>query len=149
VPVVYMLGSCPAILLTVPTLRAHTPRKRAERSGHARVSKRVVQQRCTRDRWRAVATFQVAAVLTHFASRSDAPVFFFHFSLSPSCSSLFFLFPTHPFSSFLFSPSPFFCPFFSPLLYVLSVCIFVCMCVRIWPLFSRMLTTIRYMYVGQ
>jgi len=29
------------------------------------------------------------------------------------------------------------------------VCIFVCMCMRIWPLFSRMAITIRFMCVGQ
>ena len=81
---------------------------------------------------------------------------FFQVSFFFPPSPLLFLFPLFFlffFSFLLSSPCPLF-PFFSPFFFstffcLLCVCIVVCMCMRIWPLFNRMVTTTKSMCVGQ
>ena len=71
--------------------------------------------------------------------------------LNPFFLPLFSLFPLFfpSLRSFFLSSSypPLFHPYF--LFCFCRVCIFVCMCVSIWPLFTRMVTTIRSRCVGQ
>jgi len=73
-----------------------------------------------------------------FFSFSYFSPFFFPLSLSFSSCFVFNLF----FLAFFSTPALFFPPTFFWVLFV-CVCIFVCICVRIWPLFTHMVISIR------